>query len=281
MSQTRGWNVCSTQLALYEHPLLDFSAHAKGEGVEVLINFRNPPVPVHTYQLRVPSRETSIIRNSSGVSSASSSTACTTTWSKCSSARRKTGRTASGRVCEPRQISSRKFAITGRSRFRVTWSCASTIPNLATTRGMPSSSVKPATFIPRAMCTLSSDACWRASSKKFGECWDRRRGLKFWNLVRARTVRAGCARLVGEKVSGILSGSALFAIRTLAGAAGKAKNYAGAVSGEWTSLRAAGEPAREPARPSEIRQGDGFRRIDGCAGGKGFGSGGSRHHLRQ
>ncbi len=38
-----------TQLRLYEHPLLDFSARAKGEGVEVIIQFKNPSVPVHTY----------------------------------------------------------------------------------------------------------------------------------------------------------------------------------------------------------------------------------------
>ena len=37
------------QLQLYEHPLLDFSARSKGEGVEVIIQFKNPPVPVHTY----------------------------------------------------------------------------------------------------------------------------------------------------------------------------------------------------------------------------------------
>jgi len=37
------------QLQLYEHPLLHFDAQAKGEAVEVIIRFRNPPVPVHTY----------------------------------------------------------------------------------------------------------------------------------------------------------------------------------------------------------------------------------------
>jgi hypothetical protein len=30
------------QLKLYEHPLLDFSARAKGEAVEVIIDFKNP-----------------------------------------------------------------------------------------------------------------------------------------------------------------------------------------------------------------------------------------------
>ncbi len=37
------------QLRLYEHPLLDFSARAKGEGVEVAIQFKDKSVPVHTY----------------------------------------------------------------------------------------------------------------------------------------------------------------------------------------------------------------------------------------
>jgi hypothetical protein len=37
------------QLRLYEHPLLNFSARAKGEGVEVIIRFKNESVPVHTY----------------------------------------------------------------------------------------------------------------------------------------------------------------------------------------------------------------------------------------
>ena len=45
------------QLGLYEHPLLDFSARAKGEGVELIIQFRNPPVPVHTYYFDLHSRD--------------------------------------------------------------------------------------------------------------------------------------------------------------------------------------------------------------------------------
>ncbi len=45
------------QLELYEHPLLDFSARAKGEGVEVLINFKNPTVPVHTYNFEFHPRD--------------------------------------------------------------------------------------------------------------------------------------------------------------------------------------------------------------------------------
>ena len=45
------------QLRLYEHPLLDFSARAKGEGVEVIIKFKNPDVPVHTYYFDLHPRD--------------------------------------------------------------------------------------------------------------------------------------------------------------------------------------------------------------------------------
>ena len=45
------------QLRPYEHPLLDFSARAKGDGVEVIINFKNPPVPVHTYYFDLHPRD--------------------------------------------------------------------------------------------------------------------------------------------------------------------------------------------------------------------------------
>ena len=45
------------QLKLYEHPLLHFSARAKGEAVEVIIDFRNPPVPVHTYYFELHPRD--------------------------------------------------------------------------------------------------------------------------------------------------------------------------------------------------------------------------------
>jgi hypothetical protein len=45
------------QLALYVHPLLEFSAVAKGEAVEVIIRFRNPAVPVHTYLFEMHPRD--------------------------------------------------------------------------------------------------------------------------------------------------------------------------------------------------------------------------------
>ena len=46
-----------TQLRLYEHPLLDFDARSKGEGVEVVITFKNPSVPVHTYYFELHPRD--------------------------------------------------------------------------------------------------------------------------------------------------------------------------------------------------------------------------------
>jgi hypothetical protein len=45
------------QLRLYEHPLLEFSARAKGEGVEVIIEFKNAPIPVHTYYFDLHPRD--------------------------------------------------------------------------------------------------------------------------------------------------------------------------------------------------------------------------------
>lgn len=45
------------QLRLYEHPLLEFDARAKGDAVEVLIRFRDPAVPVHTYYFDLHPRD--------------------------------------------------------------------------------------------------------------------------------------------------------------------------------------------------------------------------------
>ncbi len=46
-----------SQLCLYEHPLLNFSARAKGEGVEVIIKFKDENVPVHTYYFDLHPRD--------------------------------------------------------------------------------------------------------------------------------------------------------------------------------------------------------------------------------
>jgi hypothetical protein len=45
------------QLRLYEHPLLDFSARATADGVEVIIQFKDSPVPVHTYYFDLHPRD--------------------------------------------------------------------------------------------------------------------------------------------------------------------------------------------------------------------------------
>ena len=45
------------QLRLYEHPLLNFSARKKGEGVEVIIKFKEESVPVHTYYFDLHPRD--------------------------------------------------------------------------------------------------------------------------------------------------------------------------------------------------------------------------------
>ena len=45
------------ELEKYEHPLLEFSARAHGDGVEVVIQFRDPPVPVHTYYFELHPRD--------------------------------------------------------------------------------------------------------------------------------------------------------------------------------------------------------------------------------
>jgi hypothetical protein len=45
------------QLELYQHPLLEFAAQPKGEAVEVIIQFKDPPVPVHTYYFEMHPRD--------------------------------------------------------------------------------------------------------------------------------------------------------------------------------------------------------------------------------
>ena len=45
------------QLRLYEHPLLNFSARPKADGVEVIIKFKDESVPVHTYYFDLHPRD--------------------------------------------------------------------------------------------------------------------------------------------------------------------------------------------------------------------------------
>jgi len=44
-------------LSRFEHPLVEFEARENGEGVQVLMNFRNVAVPVHTYVLDLHPRD--------------------------------------------------------------------------------------------------------------------------------------------------------------------------------------------------------------------------------
>jgi hypothetical protein len=45
------------QLKLYEHPLIQFSAREKGEGVEVVLSPRFADPPVHTYYYELHPRD--------------------------------------------------------------------------------------------------------------------------------------------------------------------------------------------------------------------------------
>src|ERR1700747_1978979 len=45
------------QLRLYEHPLMNFSARTKRDGVEVSIQFKDASVPVHTYYFDLHPRD--------------------------------------------------------------------------------------------------------------------------------------------------------------------------------------------------------------------------------
>jgi hypothetical protein len=44
-------------LSRYEHPLVDFTARENGGGVQLVINFKNITVPVHTYYFDIHPRD--------------------------------------------------------------------------------------------------------------------------------------------------------------------------------------------------------------------------------
>lgn len=44
-------------LALYEHPLLLFSAHESNGAIEIAIDLKNSSVPVHTYRFSIHPRD--------------------------------------------------------------------------------------------------------------------------------------------------------------------------------------------------------------------------------
>jgi hypothetical protein len=45
------------ELARYEHPLLNFSAREKGDAVEVIIDFKNKDLGLHTYYYEIHPRD--------------------------------------------------------------------------------------------------------------------------------------------------------------------------------------------------------------------------------
>ena len=45
------------ELARYEHPLLNFSAREKGDAVEVVIDFKNKDLGLHTYYYEIHPRD--------------------------------------------------------------------------------------------------------------------------------------------------------------------------------------------------------------------------------
>lgn len=45
------------ELGRYEHPLFDFSAREKGDAVEVIIEFRNKELGLHTYYYEIHPRD--------------------------------------------------------------------------------------------------------------------------------------------------------------------------------------------------------------------------------
>jgi hypothetical protein len=57
VSSSEHLNRVLKQLALYEHPLLSFSASAKGDGVEVAIKLKNSTIGAHTYTFEMHPRD--------------------------------------------------------------------------------------------------------------------------------------------------------------------------------------------------------------------------------
>ena len=57
MDEKSGIEKVRLELARYEHPLFEFSAREKGEAVEVVIDFRNKDIGVHTYYYELHPRD--------------------------------------------------------------------------------------------------------------------------------------------------------------------------------------------------------------------------------
>ncbi len=57
MDTTERYRRINAELTRYEHPLFEFAAALKGEGVEVSIRFRSVSPAVHTYTFEVHPRD--------------------------------------------------------------------------------------------------------------------------------------------------------------------------------------------------------------------------------
>ena len=185
----RAWSGCNSSFACTNIRWWTFDARAKGE------QSRCPSARASPTRRCTPISSKCIpaiwtTRNSSGLSSATSSTACTITWWRCLSARRSIAKSMQREregSCDLRRwrvtavLGLRaahcwtRSARDGPIRFRATWSFAFTSPSWAITRRPRSSSAKRETSTPPAMFTRCLGACWRGSSKRCGVRWIRRR----------------------------------------------------------------------------------------------------------
>src|SRR5947207_14833187 len=138
------------QLRLYEHPVLDFNARSKGEGVEVIITFKNPSVPVHTYYFELhprdldhPQFEWSFQRQLYD---------CLHDYLVEMFIRTPQDRVERQQkgLCACGRLSSRRSASVVLFRFRATWSCAFTILSSVSTLVISCSSEIEACFILQA-----------------------------------------------------------------------------------------------------------------------------------
>ncbi len=57
MADVTGLERVKAELAKYEHPLVRFDARDNGSNVEVIIDLRDPAVPVHTYYFELHPRD--------------------------------------------------------------------------------------------------------------------------------------------------------------------------------------------------------------------------------
>ena len=184
------------QLKLYEHPLVEFVADAKGDSVEVSIRPRFTEPRVHVYSFELHPRdlddaqlEWTLQRQIFDAS--------TITWSRCSSARRNIARRTSDgargqAVSSPAGDAERFGAFAAADRRRDSPLRADSV--------LPLHGVVPlraraglllcrsrahlarlATSIPPATCMPFLAGCWRGSSTRCGGRWARLPALIWWS----------------------------------------------------------------------------------------------------